>query len=272
MDQVIFNGPSKIIECLPHVNVLDVLDLYKEWKRWIIISDNSKYLAAFNVVGGDQTIEDEIIEPYFFLTNGWVIKPKEEDHMLIVQGLLFTSNGSNPIVSTDGDHVVTVYLKTPAFTASTINYGEIQRAAVDDILEQFMQQYMLFNTEQKQSIRDALLLNPSDSLDSELYSIDTRLERIDINTQRFGTEFGNNMTINVDTTLLENKMSALSVKIEDVKNIADYNKNLNMNMGNKVDLLVHRSDATDNSLSNIQLSSNDIRNILNGISTKIDAL
>ena len=271
MSQAVFDGTTYTIRCLDEIDELNVKELYSEWKRWIMESDNSKYLPAFHVVGGESTISDGVIEPYFFLINNWKIKPREADHMLIVKGLLFGESGINPIAPTDGPYTVTVYKMTPTVTATTINYGEIQTAALDDMMATFVDSYIRLDAFQKQQIRDALLMNPSDGLVSELNSIDTRLERVDLNTQRFGTEM-DNLTVTVDTSLLENRMSAVSVKVDNVRDLVEYNRDLGISTGDKVDLLVHRNEIDRNKISDTHLTADEIKEIMLDIQTKINAL
>ena len=271
MNQAVFDGTTYTIRCLDHVDELNVKELYSEWKRWSMESDNSKYFPAFHVVGGESTISDEIIEPYFFLVNNWKIKPREEDHMLIVKGLLFGADGTNPITPTDGGYTVTVVKMTPTVTATTINYGEIQTAALQDMMNLFTNEYIKYNAFQKQAIRDAMLMNPSEGLISELHSVDTRLERVDMNTQRFGEDM-NNLTITVDTTLLENKMSAVSTKVDSVKGIVEYNRDLNTNIADKLDLLVYRNEVDRVKIASTALTADEIKVIMQDIEQKINSL
>jgi hypothetical protein len=260
MDQVFFDGPSKVIRCLDHVEELKVIDLYSEWKRWVLEDDNSKYLPAFNVVGGEATIANEIIEPYFFLINDWKIKPKEADHQLIVRGLLFATNGTNPVVSTDGPYTVTVVSMVPLVTATTINYGEIQRAALSDMMEEFIRTSLLYTSQQEQAIRDAMLIDPTPGRYPSLRSLDTKIERIDMNTQKFGTKIGN-LTVDVDTTALENKISAISTKIENMSGI-----------NGKIDTLLIKSDNSYTKLYSTNLTVDQMKQMLLSIQAKIDAL
>jgi hypothetical protein len=46
-------------------------ELYSEWKQWVKVGDNSKYLSAFRTIGGDPTVAGQTAPAYFFATNGW---------------------------------------------------------------------------------------------------------------------------------------------------------------------------------------------------------
>jgi hypothetical protein len=55
-----FDGENKII--YTSVSDLSMLEIYKQWKRWVINSDNSKFQQAF-------ACDDSNI----ILVNGWII-------------------------------------------------------------------------------------------------------------------------------------------------------------------------------------------------------
>ena len=73
MANVTFDGENKIIRVNDGVVQINVeLDLYSEWKRWMMEDDNAKWLQAFRSAGGDPTnLEATQFSPrYFFLMNG----------------------------------------------------------------------------------------------------------------------------------------------------------------------------------------------------------
>jgi len=114
---VTFNGGSKLIIVDDSITDLDVeIDLYSDWKEWKVLNDNSKYLPAIRTVGGDPTTGAKSVAPYFFLTNGWKIRPHEADHTLTIAGNLFVDNpetyGNNIIVPTLGEYTVMENLST----------------------------------------------------------------------------------------------------------------------------------------------------------------
>lgn len=85
-----FDGPNSLIILDAGVTTLDVADLYSRWKDWVLDSDNSKYEPAFsNSVGGNPLGGGVNLGQYFFLQNGWRIRPQEASHTLTVNGNLF---------------------------------------------------------------------------------------------------------------------------------------------------------------------------------------
>ncbi len=125
--KVTFNGTDKKIIVNDAITELDVqVDLYSDWKEWSQENDNSKYLPAIRTVGGDPTTGVKSVAPYFFLTNGWKIRPQEADHTLIITGNLFVDEpgtyGYNLTIPTLGDYTVTVVLSTTSDTI-TVSAG-----------------------------------------------------------------------------------------------------------------------------------------------------
>lgn len=119
-----FDGANQLIICLAGTDAIDIAYLYSRWKDWVLVGDNSKYLKAFQVVGGDPTTGDKIITPYFFLTNGWKIRPQEANHVLSVIGILLTSDDSNPFVDTLGQWRISIRSILPIYTETVmVNTG-----------------------------------------------------------------------------------------------------------------------------------------------------
>lgn len=109
MAKVSFDGPNKLIICLNNTTTLNVLeDIYSEWKTWMVIDDNSKYLHALSAVGGDPISDIINLGSTFFLENGWKIRPQEANHTLTVTGNLYTRDGTSPFISTIGTYNVLI--------------------------------------------------------------------------------------------------------------------------------------------------------------------
>jgi hypothetical protein len=87
--------------------------IYAAWVDWVALSDNSKYLPAFRTAGGDDLGGGLSIPPYYFLTNGWRVRPMEANQTLVIDGNLFVDGGGDPIVSTLGVYQVLVKSVVP---------------------------------------------------------------------------------------------------------------------------------------------------------------
>lgn len=88
-------------------------ELYSRWCDWVALSDNAKYLPAFRAVGGDDLGGGLSIPPYYFLLNGWRVRPMEANHNLTITGNLFVEGGGVPVVSTLGTYQVNVNYTVP---------------------------------------------------------------------------------------------------------------------------------------------------------------
>jgi len=87
--------------------------IYAAWVDWVATSDNAKYLPAFRSVGGDDLGDGISIPPYYFLLNGWRVRPMEADQTLVITGNLFVDGGGDPIVPTLGSFNVLVKSVVP---------------------------------------------------------------------------------------------------------------------------------------------------------------
>lgn len=106
-----FDGVNKIIS-LPNTGSYDTeIDLYSEWKEWMALSDNAKFLPAFDTTGGDDIGTGQEIAPYFFLRTdlGWRIQAPEQDGDVVIQGNLFPRvSGQSLFLPPLGDYTVLI--------------------------------------------------------------------------------------------------------------------------------------------------------------------
>jgi hypothetical protein len=95
---IIFDGANTLITLDSGVTELDVIDIYSEWKRWMLLGDNAKYTKAFRTIGGDPLTSIINAGAYFFLqnTDGWRIKPPEEDITIYLSGNLAPESSALP--------------------------------------------------------------------------------------------------------------------------------------------------------------------------------
>lgn len=107
-----FDGPNKLIILDNGTTSITVQSVYSDWKKWMLLSDNAKYLPAFSVIGGEPTVSGQYLGSTYFINNGWKIRPYEGNHTLVVSGNLLSSDGSSPFVSTIGNFRVLINLNT----------------------------------------------------------------------------------------------------------------------------------------------------------------
>jgi len=84
------------------------------WSAWVDWHPaNSQWPLAFALVGGVPLGGGLFIPPYFYLLNGWRVRPMEMSHNLKITGNLVTDDGSVPIVSTLGTYQINTNYTVP---------------------------------------------------------------------------------------------------------------------------------------------------------------
>lgn len=99
-------------------NVLNVVEVYSEWKDWLLADPvRLRYPAAFRFVGGDPTSPTANLGSTFFIMNNWRIRPAERNHRLEIVGNLYADGGvDDPIVSTLGGYNVRAVMRVSNLT------------------------------------------------------------------------------------------------------------------------------------------------------------
>ncbi len=200
MALVTFDVDNLLIIVNTGITELDVrVDLYSDWKEWVLASDNNaKIFQAFEPVGGNflATVggADKFLSGYFFLKNGWRIRPQEANHELVfTNGYVFVDGGGNPIVPTVGGFTVTVTRDIPAdaYTLETPASG--------------------LTPEESQALTDiaaaqTLILNDIDSINTAIGTINTRLTTIEGDIGTIQTDIG---TIDATLTSIDGRLTTI---------------------------------------------------------------
>jgi len=108
--KVTFDGDNRLIIVNFGETTLDAkVDLYSDWKEWVLTSNNSKYPIAFIAVGGDTISSGAYLGTTYFLENGWRIRPYEGSHQLTITGNVYTrEEGGQPVIPTVGNYQVLI--------------------------------------------------------------------------------------------------------------------------------------------------------------------
>jgi cephalosporin-C deacetylase-like acetyl esterase len=106
-----FDGATKIIT-LDDASV-SAAEIWSRWADWHSEADNAKWPLAFRQVGGDDLGSGLSIPPYYFLLNGWRVRPMEANHSLVITGNLFVDGGGVPVVNTIGAFNVSAQYTVP---------------------------------------------------------------------------------------------------------------------------------------------------------------
>ena len=120
------NGITKTITLTTGTTSVSVRDLWSRWVDWFLTGDNSKFLPAFQTVGGNDIdiSQGTKIPIYSFLQNGWKIKPQEANHTLTINdGILLVNGGGDPFINTVGAYTVRVNYQQPVQAISFSSTG-----------------------------------------------------------------------------------------------------------------------------------------------------
>lgn len=135
---VSFDGANKIIS-LPNTGTYDTeIDLYSDWKEWVIMGDNAKFAPAFDSTGGDDIGAGQEIAPYFFLRTdlGWKIQAPEQDGDVVIQGNLFPrTSGQSMFLPPLGDYTVLITQSLSA-RAVVINLDQLGTKADLEVINE----------------------------------------------------------------------------------------------------------------------------------------
>lgn len=120
------NGDTKVITLTSGTTSVSVRDLWSRWIDWFLTGDNSKYLPAFESIGGNEidASQGTYIPVYAFLVNGWKIKPQESNHTLTIRdGILLVNGGGDPFNNTSGAYTVRINFQQPVQAISFATGG-----------------------------------------------------------------------------------------------------------------------------------------------------
>jgi hypothetical protein len=124
---ITFDGATKRI-------ILDTttVSAAEVWSRWVDWAEaNAQWPVAFRQVGGDSLGGGLFIPPYFFLQNGWRVRPMESSHSLAITGNMFVDGGGVPVVQTLGNFNVSVQYTVPVQAQGISTGGSVGPTAAE---------------------------------------------------------------------------------------------------------------------------------------------
>lgn len=102
--KVTFDGINKLIIINYDVSAINVkTDIYSDWKEWVTVLDNAKYLQAIRTIGGDAIGGGQYAGDMYFLMNGWKIYV---DHSVNIDGVVYSEDGLSPFVVPSDTNIV----------------------------------------------------------------------------------------------------------------------------------------------------------------------
>jgi hypothetical protein len=117
---------AKLFIAKAGVTSFDVkVDLYSDAKEhWIVDDTANKFNFPIRAIGGDPIGGGRFAGDFYFLRDGWKIRPQEADHTLTIEGNLYLDDGEvgGIVVPTVGDFTVLTTLERSNLT-QTVETG-----------------------------------------------------------------------------------------------------------------------------------------------------
>lgn len=132
-NKVIFDPLTKTIKFKAGITSIDFQqDVYSDGKEdWLTNASLNKYIFPVRSIGGNLLSSGKIIEPTFFLLNGWQLEPDSRDHEIYVFGNIFHDDGI-PVVKVPSGYAIVVNMST-TISPDTGDPAIVKRASEDNI-------------------------------------------------------------------------------------------------------------------------------------------
>jgi hypothetical protein len=96
-------------------------DLYSDGKEdWVLNENLRKFAFPIRSVGGDDLPGSKALGATFFLASDWKIRPYEASHKLVINGNLYSEDGSDPFLDTIGTFTVRIIQQVSSLVDSTV--------------------------------------------------------------------------------------------------------------------------------------------------------
>lgn len=103
--------------------MMDAVDLYSEWKRWVVQGDGSQFPPAFSVLGGEDIGGGMRVGSYIFLlvSNGYVVTaPNENDIVVQIMGNLYPDIANYPVIEPWGSNSFSLIMRNSSLTQTVV--------------------------------------------------------------------------------------------------------------------------------------------------------
>ena len=100
-------------------------DLYSDGKEdWVTTEQLRRLKFPVRSVGGDALVGGKALGATFFLESSWKIKPFEANHVLRVNGNMYSEDGTSPYTTTTGSYNIQIIQSVSSLVDSTVQQLE----------------------------------------------------------------------------------------------------------------------------------------------------
>jgi hypothetical protein len=139
-DKFTFDGPNLRIRAredavINGVFSFSIYELYSEWKRWMQLSDNTKYLPAFRTVGGDPIGGGQYVGFYLFMRNdyGWRgVPPNIDGITVMIEGSFFGESANTPVMEMISGNTTSLIINRSSLTQAISTSGVAAPTALEN--------------------------------------------------------------------------------------------------------------------------------------------
>lgn len=140
-EKVVFYPLTKTIKINSGVTTVDFqTDIYSDGKEDWLSTTYNKFIFPIISIGGNVVTGGKVMEPTFFLRNGWQIEPASEDHEITIYGNIYHADNIPIVKIPTGTYKITVNLSTTTSpdkqeSASSMTEDTITAAIMNEIIE-----------------------------------------------------------------------------------------------------------------------------------------
>lgn len=145
-EKVTFDPINRIIQITqaPDINDQVVIDInkhiYSDGKEdWISNDSLRKLKFPISVVGGDPITDAKKLGATFFINYGWKIRPYDADHTLIIEGNVYSDDGSSPFIQTAGSYNVSIQREVSSIVDGVSSASQIAKEVWDGQWQAYVQ-------------------------------------------------------------------------------------------------------------------------------------
>ncbi len=150
--KVVFDGENKLIIINPNEPAISVKEhIYSAWKEWMLLRDNSKFLPALRVSGGDPIGVGAATGDVYFTLNGWKVLLLNNCD---ITGTLYSDDYPSPFIVEEGAKIVTN--KVSAISQSLGFTGTVNVTVDPNITPQEMWDYLVADANTPGSIGERM--------------------------------------------------------------------------------------------------------------------